>query len=60
MKGWELTNREIQELRLEVQELRQFCIMLIYNTPHEVIRSATRDYWWEKLSGYAKVENNVD
>lgn len=54
--------KTIQELRLEIQELRQFCIMLILNTPDIgtpkglQVGQATKDYWWELLGTHPKVE----
>lgn len=63
----EVKGEEIQALRLEVQELRQFCLMLLYNVPSPGILSqtglqlpqATKDYWWEKLGSHPKVEKEA-
>lgn len=46
-----------EELALELQELRQFCIALIYNLPGTVLPQATKDFWWEKLGNYQDVRN---
>lgn len=46
-------HEELQALRLEVQELRQFCIMLLYNG---VAGRARGRYWWGKLTRYPGVE----
>jgi hypothetical protein len=48
---------EIESLKLQVQELRQFSLWLItgviQHTPgnHQII-----DYWWNNLSSYPRVE----
>jgi hypothetical protein len=46
-----------EELALELQELRQFCVALIYNFPDTILPQATKDYWWEKLASYQDVRN---
>lgn len=54
---------EVEALKLQVQELRQFCLMLIMNTPSPrafsqvglQVGQTTKDYWWEKLGSYPEV-----
>jgi hypothetical protein len=56
-----MPSQEVHELRLEVQELRQFCIAVLMATPegqygHYAMSQAMQDKWWEKLTNYPKVE----
>lgn len=48
---------EIHKLKLEVQELRQFCLMLL-NSPSSTgqLRPDLRNYWWAKFGNYERVE----
>lgn len=61
--------KTIQDLKLEIQELRQFCLTLIRHIP--VTREGAlfanggltmsqdiKDHWWEKLGNHAPVEVN--
>jgi hypothetical protein len=45
-----------EELALEVQELRQFCVQMLLGIgmkPGET----NGDYWWDKLTAYEDVKN---
>lgn len=50
----------IKALELQVQELRQFSIMLIMNlrNPSEGINHESCDRWWARLGSYPEVEND--
>jgi hypothetical protein len=44
-----------KELALELQELRQFCVVLILGLRERGLSGADCDYWWEKLGSYQDV-----
>jgi len=46
----------IKALELQVQELRQFCQMVVVNLPDAIMPQAHKDFWWTKLTAYKKVE----
>ena len=61
VKGYgDVPDKTNKELALEVQELRQFCIMLIMQLRNAGLSEDQCDHWWDKLGGYRKVENELD
>lgn len=44
----------VHQLELQVQELRQFALMVIIHLDATVPQT-TKDHWWEKLGSYLEV-----
>ena len=43
------------ELALEIQELRQFCVVLASALRNNALTEDLSEYWWDKLTKYQQV-----